>query len=238
RTCPSNRLTEPKINALVTKSPSCPDGNGDIFTTDDGAHWTLQCCTHGSIPNRIPGTESVVPTFQDCAAKCSTTNGCQSFQFTSAVEGLNAAIGRCQLFSTGSFSAEVCTDHSHDYAYITSPPAINSPDTLTVACADVKCPIVNGPTNCPLGENQHYKSQSGELFHMDCEKRHGTSVIKEDEQPTFKHCMDACSKYIPCHSVDYHSTSKRCYYSNHHGTPSLDATGFQSAFSIGCVGAC
>lgn len=38
--------------------------------------------------------------------------------------------------------------------------------------------------------------------------------------------------------MDYHTNSKYCYFSNHHGEPEIFASGFQSAHSLGCSGAC
>ncbi|KAJ5897572.1 hypothetical protein N7504_007860 [Penicillium tannophilum] len=236
RTCPSTRLNQAKTNPRVTELPTCPDGNGDVFSTEDGAHWTLQCCTHATAMRYMWGGQSVELSLKDCATKCSTTSGCQSVMFSAEANEDNER-GTCLLFATGGFSTKECQDDSHDFAYLTAPPGVHSPDTLTVA-PDITCPIINGPTTCPLGDGQYFKSQSGELFHMDCYKRHGTAVIKEDVQQTFQNCIDACSSYIPCHSVDYHSSSKKCYYGSHHGTPDLAAPGFQSAYSLGCVGVC
>ena len=68
--------------------------------------------------------------------------------------------------------------------------------------------------------------------------RHGTKVTHEDTQPTFKDCLDACSLLLPCHSVDYHVNSHKCYYGNHHGEPTISASGFQSGHTLGCSGAC
>lgn len=50
--------------------------------------------------------------------------------------------------------------------------------------------------------------------------------------------MDACAALVPCHSVDYNKRTKTCYYSNHHGAPTIMAAGFDSAQSMGCAGAC
>ncbi|CAI7585420.1 unnamed protein product [Penicillium pancosmium] len=197
-----------------------------MFTTDDGAYWTLLCCTENADGSFIPGSESVEGSLKDCAAKCSTTKGCQSYEFANQLS--DPSYGNCKLYSTGGFSTKKSVDTMHDYAYVTAPPAVSSPDTLTTAC----------PTECPDIDGREYKSQGGELFHMDCVKRHGTQVINEELQPTLKECIDSCSKYIPCHSVDYHASSKKCYFGQHHGNPTIDAPGFQSAYSLGCAGAC
>ncbi|OJJ81473.1 uncharacterized protein ASPGLDRAFT_132647 [Aspergillus glaucus CBS 516.65] len=194
---------------------------------DDGSYFTLLCCTHNPDNSEIPNTKSIVSSFKECATTCSSTSGCQSYVYSARANRVDAR-GTCKLYNTGGHQTFKCGDDTHDYAYITAPPAIDSPDVATVACA----------TECPFSDGQQYKSKGGELFHMDCAKRHGTTVLYEDTQETFKDCMDACSKFIPCHSVDYHTNSKTCYYSNHHGEPQLDAWGFQSAHSMGCSGAC
>lgn len=73
---------------------------------------------------------------------------------------------------------------------------------------------------------------------MYCGKRHGTEVIHQDSRETFQDCMDACSRLLPCHSVDYHASSKICYYGKQHSEPQVEASGFASARSVGCAGAC
>ena len=50
--------------------------------------------------------------------------------------------------------------------------------------------------------------------------------------------MEACSALIPCASVDYHESSGTCYYTTHHGEPTVVTPGFSSAFSLGCTGGC
>ncbi|KAJ5856899.1 hypothetical protein N7455_007793 [Penicillium solitum] len=229
RTCPltSERLVEPMTYFTVVADPKCPNDNGHTFLTDDGAYYTLLCCTHNPSGTEIDGSRSVVPSFKDCATKCSSTSGCQSYVF-SARSNRDDALGTCKLYNGGGFQTTECGDDTHDYAYITAPPTIHSPDTASTACA----------TECPLSDGQQYKSKGGEVFHIDCSKRHGTQVIHEEIHENFQDCMDACSRFIPCHSVDYHTNSKYCYFSNHHGEPEIFASGFQSAHSLGCSGAC
>lgn len=45
--------------------------------------------------------------------------------------------------------------------------------------------------------------------------------------------MNACSMLNPCHSVDYHANSNACYFGNHPGEPTIEASGFWSAHSLG-----
>ncbi|KAF4771441.1 hypothetical protein HAV15_004240 [Penicillium sp. str.  len=198
RTCPltSERLVEPMTYFTVVADPKCPNDNGHTFLTDDGAYYTLLCCTHNPSGTEIDGSRSVAPSFKDCATKCSSTSGCQSYVF-SARSNRDDALGTCKLYNGGGFQTTECGDDTHDYAYITAPPTIHSPDTASTACA----------TECPLSDGQQYKSKGGEVFHIDCSKRHGTQVIHEEIHENFQDCMDACSRFIPCHSVDYHTNT-------------------------------
>jgi hypothetical protein len=43
---------------------------------------------------------------------------------------------------------------------------------------------------------------------------------------------------LACHSVDYDIHRQICYYGKHQGEPTIEAPGFASAHSMGCVGAC
>ncbi|KAI9371383.1 hypothetical protein BJX61DRAFT_543749 [Aspergillus egyptiacus] len=228
RSCPAARLTEEKSDAQVVENPHCPTDHGNIFTVEDGSHYTLLCCSHNPTAE-MPDTRSVVNSFKECARKCSSTTGCKSYVYTSTRGNAAADVpGTCKLYETGKFETTKCGDDSHDYAYLTPAPAIESPDELTMKCS----------TECPFAHQQVYDSKGGEAFRMHCGKRHGTKVIHQDTQDSFQDCMDSCSMLNACHSVDYHVNSKMCFYGKHHGSPSIDAIGFQSAHSLGCSGAC
>lgn len=89
-----------------------------------------------------------------------------SYEFSaeaSSIQPLQGdARGTCRLFSTGGFSTE-SGDGTRDYAYLIASPAIDSPDTLTAACPDVRCPVVGGPTECSQADKQLFQSQGGEV---------------------------------------------------------------------------
>ncbi|OQD91846.1 hypothetical protein PENSOL_c048G10483 [Penicillium solitum] len=165
RTCPltSERLVEPMTYFTVVADPKCPNDNGHTFLTDDGAYYTLLCCTHNPSGTEIDGSRSVVPSFKDCATKCSSTSGCQSYVF-SARSNRDDALGTCKLYNGGGFQTTECGDDTHDYAYITAPPTIHSPDTASTACA----------TECPLSDGQQYKSKGGETARSDMELKSST----------------------------------------------------------------
>ncbi|KAJ5554392.1 hypothetical protein N7513_004351 [Penicillium frequentans] len=92
-----------------------------MFTSEDDAHYTLICCGINSDKSEISKSRSVVKSFEDCAAKCSGTSGCQSFVYTSQPSG-NEPNGTCKLYETGGFRNETDSDSTHDYAYMTAPP--------------------------------------------------------------------------------------------------------------------
>ncbi|KAL8974752.1 MAG: hypothetical protein Q9197_001014 [Variospora fuerteventurae] len=73
---------------------------------------------------------------------------------------------------------------------------------------------------------------------MDCGKRHGTTVLSWEFADSLEQCMENCGAMVPCHSVDYQARTRKCYYGKHHGNPLIEATGFDSAHSVGCAGAC
>lgn len=41
-----------------------------------------------------------------------------------------------------------------------------------------------------------------------------------------------------CHSADYEPRMQKCYYSNNHAAPKIEAEAFMSFHSLGCTGAC
>lgn len=73
---------------------------------------------------------------------------------------------------------------------------------------------------------------------MTCNKRHGTTYLKIDRQPSFEACMISCAAMPACHSAEYEPRTNKCYYSNNHNQPAIDAPAFVSAHSLGCAGAC
>lgn len=68
--------------------------------------------------------------------------------------------------------------------------------------------------------------------------RHGTNIIFQDTQDSFRACLEACGRMLQCHSVDFDKHRKLCYYGQHQGEPTISAPGFNSAHSMGCAGAC
>ncbi|THC87320.1 hypothetical protein EYZ11_013235 [Aspergillus tanneri] len=116
---------------------------------------------------------------------------------------------------------------NHDFAYAVAPPTVPQTTDLTPRCT----------TECPGADHRQYTS-SGVVFKMNCGKRHGAEYLGVQDKNSLKDCMDACAELTPCHSVDYHARSKKCYLSNHQGEPTIDAPGFNSAYSLGCDGAC
>lgn len=73
---------------------------------------------------------------------------------------------------------------------------------------------------------------------MDCCKRHGTITIGQDQTASLEECMKLCGLILACQSVDWQRDSGNCYFGKHSGEPTIAASGWASAHSIGCAGAC
>ncbi|KAJ5379414.1 hypothetical protein N7509_012533 [Penicillium cosmopolitanum] len=84
------------------------------------------------------------------------------------------ARGTCRLYGTGGFATGEPSDGSLDYAYISNPLPVNSPNQLTAMCS----------TKCPGADGGVHRSNS------------------RDTQDTFEDCIDACFLMSKCHSVD------------------------------------
>lgn len=73
---------------------------------------------------------------------------------------------------------------------------------------------------------------------MSCGKRHGTPILNIQNVANLEECMDQCAANSACSSVDFDQGRKICYLSNNDGPPTIDASIFASAHSVGCSGAC
>ncbi|KAK1763282.1 hypothetical protein QBC33DRAFT_518873 [Phialemonium atrogriseum] len=223
--CPATRAAPPTSALVYANSPICPSGDGKLYQTADGATFFIQCCTHGAA--------SVIKTFiatdfRECMNECSKTDTCNSVQFIAHARNADP-YHECKLSHEGGFSSIVCgAEDMHSYAFLIDPPPIEALDSATILCS----------TECPYADGQQFVTSVGEAFRMDCSKRHGTKVIYRDRQDSYKNCIEACGKLLPCKSVDYDIHRKICYYGTHLGEPSIEAPGFASARSMGCAGAC
>ncbi|KAE8422903.1 hypothetical protein BDV36DRAFT_290720, partial [Aspergillus pseudocaelatus] len=203
-------------------APKCPEGNDKVYPAPDGGFFKLQCSTHGWFGTLQTTTAN---TYQQCIDTCSETDGCLAINWNSE-NGANSNSKTCTLMKSDKVGDTSCPNH--DYAYAVPPPTIPQTTELVPQCT----------TECPGADHRQYTSPNGEVFKMNCGKRHGAEYLTTLDTGSLKECMDACSELVPCHSVDYHARSKKCYLSNHQGEPIIDAPGFNSAYSIGCAGAC
>ncbi|KAH8817375.1 hypothetical protein F5884DRAFT_779178 [Xylogone sp. PMI_703] len=195
----------------------CPTSHNNVYFTSDGTFFKIQCSHHRKATAiQITTAQS----FQECIDKCGQETVCNGINYI-------PTNSRCTLLSTGaSADSEAVTDEHN--AYKVDPPTQHAKDENLVVCS----------TSCPSANGLSYSSIFGETFRITCGKRHGTEYLKIDKQGTLKDCMDSCASYIPCHSVDYHERSRTCYYSNHHGEPTIVTPGFSSAYSLGCSSSC
>lgn len=201
----------------VTTNPDCPNGTGSVYQAPDGSWYYLQCNYHGWTGSR---TDVDATSYQDCIDKCSETPLCLGINWSHADKKT------CSLMSTNQPGDTPC--ENHDYAFLIDPPTEPQEPEKRTLCS----------TDCPSADHMQYTSQYGETFKMNCGKRHGTAYLDTIQKDTLKDCMDACAALVPCHSVDYHGRTKKCYLSDHQGEPTIPAPGFSSAYSLGCAGAC
>ncbi|PYH84414.1 hypothetical protein BO82DRAFT_399656 [Aspergillus uvarum CBS 121591] len=215
--------SEPDITDVVT-NPSCPGDYGKLIQASDGGYFRLLCCTHQPNGIKSVGSEKNVASYQDCLDICLSDAhpDCDSVTYDTSKN--------CGLYQNGGFSTEPCSNTEHDWLYYIDPPPSDepAPNDQIVSCS----------TECPTAHGQKYVSEYGELFHMECGKRHGTVSFKNETQPTYRDCIDACAEIPKCASVDYSNRTLTCYYGTHSGAPPVVAPGYFSAYSLGCAGAC
>ena len=214
-------ISTPADQQYVT-TPKCPEGNDKVYPAPDGGFFKLQCSTHGWFGTLLTTTAN---TYQHCIDTCSETDGCLAINWDS-VNGARPNSKVCVLMKSDNVGDKPCRDH--DFAYAVPPPTIPQTTELVPQCT----------TECPGANHRQYTGPTGQVFKMNCGKRHGADYLFTLDKSSLKECMDACSELVPCNSVDYHARSKKCYLSNHQGEPIIDAPGFNSAYSIGCAGAC
>ncbi|KAJ5382456.1 hypothetical protein N7517_000367 [Penicillium concentricum] len=227
RTCDGTQVTTLKTNQVVIKGvPQCPQNDGDIIETSDGGYYTFQCCMHESKGSSL--IKNVQTTgYDDCINQCTLTDSCKAFRYVFGDNGDEKA-GDCKLYGSGTFSDGKCGNTLHDWAYLTDPPVIEIPESVRAACS----------TECPDADGQIYTAKNKQVFHLDCQKRHGTAWFHKLDSNSLKECTDSCASFIGCQSVDYHKRTKKCYLGKRTSKPTLDASGWATAYSIGCSGAC
>ncbi|KAI1081425.1 hypothetical protein F5B20DRAFT_579289 [Whalleya microplaca] len=222
--CPAtpNLIVESVSNSSsFTSDSKCPQDDNKIFVSAGGQYMRTRCNAH--VNSQAPFASSALSTLTECFNYCSDTPGCNSVSW----EG-----GRpswlCRLYSEGEEAAGPCANHLHDMAFIMDPPTIEAADDPLILCS----------TECPYANGQTWDSPSGVKFHMDCCKRHGVKAFSQERLPSLKACMAACATAPACQSVDWHGETGMCYFGKHSGEPTISVSGWSSAHSLGCAGAC
>ncbi|KAH8434320.1 uncharacterized protein LDX57_011967 [Aspergillus melleus] len=220
--CPA-RLTAIPSQLDIVDDPVCPGDQGKAVVGDDGTHFLLQCCTKPDSSAQRLGQDKSTNSRKDCVDKClgTTYPTCDSIEY-------DATKKTCTFFTLGGFSTVDAGGDSTDWLSFVNPPGIPMPANITHMCS----------TDCPAAHGQKYVSEYGELFHMECGKRHGTVPFKEEKTLTYRNCLDGCAKLPNCQSVDWSTRTKMCYYGKHSGAAPLVAPAYNSAYSFGCAGAC
>ncbi|PKX88631.1 PAN domain-containing protein [Aspergillus novofumigatus IBT 16806] len=199
----------------------CPEDHSKAVVGADGTHYLLQCCAKRSTGATYLGQSSSVPSKRGCLERCEKVDKCNSVEYDNDSK-------TCVFFDGPNFSTEEAGGPTHDWLYFIDPPAQPAVHNITHMCS----------TDCPAAHGQKYVSEYGELFHMECGKRHGTVPFREEEKLTYRDCLDGCAKLPKCLSVDWSSRTKMCYYGTHSGAAPVSAPAYNSAYSFGCAGAC
>ncbi|TQN67638.1 hypothetical protein CSHISOI_07896, partial [Colletotrichum shisoi] len=99
--------------------------------------------------------------------------------------------------------------------------------------------VPDPPTKEPvISDAKLCSTECPENYQISCKKRHGTSYLKIDRRGSFEACTTACAAMPACHSAEFEPRTNKCFYSNNHNAPAIDAEAFISAHSLGCSGAC
>ncbi|KAF3135462.1 hypothetical protein TWF703_006006 [Orbilia oligospora] len=203
----------------VQNTAICGQNNLQTYSAPDGSHFMLKCNTH-HWSKTLESTRA--DTLQGCIDKCAAKDGCKAVNF-------DAPNGKgCYLMGEGGLTNKAVDCPNHHYAFLVDPPTQPAANDMTVMCS----------TECPYANHNTYNTIFGSAFRIVCNRRHATPHILSEGQASFKDCMNACAGINGCDSVDYHERSKTCYYSNHKGYPPVEATGYSSAWNVGCANAC
>ncbi|EPS36387.1 hypothetical protein H072_10119 [Dactylellina haptotyla CBS 200.50] len=206
-------------NANSQNTALCPINDYQTYSATDGSYFMIRCGLYHS--TEILDTV-LADSLQQCIERCATKDGCNAVNF-------DTQNGRtCSLLGQGGLGPKAMSSTVHHYAFMVDPPTKEAANDMTVMCS----------TECPYANHNTYNTIFGTAFRIVCGRRHATPHILSEGQGSFKDCMDACAGTNGCDSVDYHERSKTCYYSNHKGYPPVEATGYSSAWSVGCAGAC
>ncbi|KXG46663.1 uncharacterized protein PGRI_055190 [Penicillium griseofulvum] len=227
RSCDGTQGATLKTNQAVIRGvPQCPENDGDIIETSDGAYYNFQCCMHEATGSTFIKTVRTTG-YDDCINQCTLTDDCQAFRYVFGDYNGESA-GDCRLYGSGVFSDKKCGNTLHDWAYLTDPPVIEVPENVRAACS----------TECPDADGQIYTAKNKQVFHLDCQKRHGTAWFHKLDSNSLKECTESCASVIGCQSVDYHKRTKKCFLGKRTSKPTLDAPGWATAYSLGCSGGC
>jgi len=211
--------------ANITSDPKCPGSDGYTYATNTGFYFKITCFWHRSGPAVLLSTQAA--SFGACMDICSSTPNCKSVKFKSRP---TASQSECLLFQMGEeLPPTICNSGEHDFSVLIDPPTVPAPpEVLQKRCA----------TDCPAADGKIHIADNGEAFQISCCKRHALNPLQKVYAASMSACLDECSKVSPCSAVDFQINTASCYLLDRHAPPTVNATAFASAFSLGCGGAC
>ncbi|CAD6446995.1 2d69ee01-e847-4d23-9967-26728d1da4f2 [Sclerotinia trifoliorum] len=223
--CPAAKvalLESVTTSATFTADGECPSNDGKIFLTPQGTYFQVKCGTQNTAQVTLPDSRPLHD-FAECMTACADNPECNSVTFASGKPDW-----QCKMFESGVETLAADATKNKASAVVIEPPTSAKKDDLVYLCS----------TECPNADGQTWDSPTGQKFRMDCCKRHGTITIGQTQAGSLEECMKICSFTLACQSVDFQRDTGRCYFGKHSGAPTIAASGWASAYAVGCSGAC
>ncbi|THV48929.1 hypothetical protein BGAL_0220g00120 [Botrytis galanthina] len=223
--CPAPKVAlaeSATASASFTTDGECPANDGKIFLTPQGTYFKVKCSFENTAEITISGSRPLHD-FAECMTACADIPECKSVTFANGKPNWE-----CKMFEAGVEALTADATNKKASAVAIDPPTSAKQDDLTYLCS----------TECPNADGQTWDSPTGQRFRMDCCKRHGTIPIGDTQAGSLEECMKICGFTLACQSVDFQRDTGMCYLGKHSGAPTIAASGWASAYAIGCAGAC
>ncbi|KAF7927900.1 uncharacterized protein EAE98_000312 [Botrytis deweyae] len=209
-------------SASFTTDGECPTNDGKTFLTPQGTYFKVKCGFENTAEITVSGSRPLHD-FAECMTACADIPECKSVTFANGKPNWE-----CKMFEAGVEALTSDATNKKASAVVIDPPTSAKQDDLTYLCS----------TECPNADGQTWDSPTGQRFRMDCCKRHGTIPIGDTQAGSLEECMKICGFTLACQSVDFQKDTGMCYFGKHSGAPTIAASGWASAYAIGCAGAC
>ncbi|APA06123.1 hypothetical protein sscle_01g008930 [Sclerotinia sclerotiorum 1980 UF-70] len=223
--CPASKVPISEsvtASTLMTTDGECPTNDGKIFLTPQGTYFQVKCASQNTAQVTLPDSRPLHD-FAECMTACADNPECKSVTFAGGKPNWE-----CKMFESGVETLAADATKNKASAVVIDPPTSAKKDDLTYLCS----------TECPNADGQTWDSPTGQKFRMSCCTRHGITPIGDTQAGSLQECMKMCSFILACTSIDFQKDTGKCYFGKHSGAPTIAASGWASAYAVGCSGAC